>query len=244
MIIYTCGGFARRSGIPATRMMVMAEPTASILAISQVSTMFTGLIRHIGTLLARSGGRLRVGADHDLLSRAENGASIAVMGVCLTAIDRGDDYFEADLSTETLTKTTLGSLPIGAELNLEPSLLLGSPLDGHLVYGHVDCVGALVDRPNFDGLWQFYVPEALVPMLAPKGSVAIDGVSLTIAGLSGDTVSVAIIPETLRRTTLNNISPGGQVNMEADPIGRHVAQIMSWRQSTSKLKRFAKKGWR
>jgi len=209
--------------------------------------MFTGLIRHIGTLQARSqrggGGRLRVGADPDLLARAEAGASIAVMGVCLTAIDKGADYFEADLSPETLAKTTLGSLPIGAELNLEPSMLLGSPLDGHLVSGHVDAVGTLIGRPDFEGVWRFSVPEPLSPMLAPKGSVAIDGVSLTIASYSSGAISVSLIPETLRQTVLKNLRPGGQVNIEADPIGRHVAHIMALNRASKKLEDFAKKGW-
>jgi len=209
--------------------------------------MFTGLIRHIGTLQARrqsgAGARLRVGAGPELLARAEDGASIAVMGACLTALDRGADYFEADLSLETLAKTTLGALPIGAELNLEPSLLLGSPLDGHMVSGHVDALGALIDRPTFEGAWRFSVPKALLPMLAPKGSVAIDGVSLTIAQASGGSISVSLIPETLRCTTLKNLRPGSQVNIEADPIGRHVAHIMALNHASKTLEDFAENGW-
>jgi len=189
------------------------------------------------------GGRLRVGAGADLLARAEAGASIAVMGACLTAINRGADYFEADLSLETLAKTTLGGLPIGAKLNLEPSLLLGSPLDGHLVSGHVDAVGVLIDRPNFEGLWRFSVPQELLPMLAPKGSVAIDGVSLTIADLYGGTISVSLIPETLRCTALKNLRHGSPVNIEADPIGRYVTHAMALNQSSKKLEDFAKNGW-
>jgi riboflavin synthase len=165
------------------------------------------------------------------------------MGACLTAIGRGSDYFEADLSLETLAKTTLGGLPIGAELNLEPSLLLGSPLDGHLVSGHVDAVGALIDRPDFEGVWRFSVPEALFPMLAPKGSVAIDGVSLTIADLSGGAMSVSLIPETLRCTALKNLRHGSPVNIEADPIGRYVAHVMTLNQTSKKLEDFAKNGW-
>ena len=209
--------------------------------------MFTGLIRHIGILKARSqgggGGRLRLGAGAALLARAEKGASIAVMGACLTAISSGADFFEADLSIETIEKTTLGILPIGAELNLEPSLLAGSPLDGHLVSGHVDSVGHLLDRPDFEGIWRFSVPEALFPMLAPKGSVAIDGVSLTITDLSGGAISVALIPETLRQTALKNLRPGSPVNIEADPIGRYVAHIMSLGRAAKKLEDFAKRGW-
>jgi riboflavin synthase len=173
----------------------------------------------------------------------EKGASIAVMGACLTATDIGGDYFEAYLSIETMEKTTLGSLPIGAELNLEPSMLVGSPLDGHLVYGHVDAVGYLLDRPNFEGIWRFSVPAALLPMLAPKGSVAIDGVSLTIAKLSGGAVAASLIPETLRSTALKNLGPGSPVNIEADPIGRYVAHIMALGQTDKKLGDFAKDGW-
>jgi riboflavin synthase len=209
--------------------------------------MFTGIIRHIGTLQARSqrgsGGRLRVGANAGLLARAERGASIAVMGACLTAIDGGKDFFEADLSAETLAKTTLGALPIGAELNLEPSLLVGSPLDGHLVSGHVDGIGRLLERPDFEGAWLFSAPEALLPMLAPKGSVAIDGVSLTIADLHGSAIAVAIVPETLRATTLKNLRPGSPVNIECDPMGRYVAHIMSQDRAAKRLDEFAKRGW-
>jgi riboflavin synthase len=165
------------------------------------------------------------------------------MGVCLTAIDRGADYFEADLSPETLAKSTLGALPIGTELNLEPSLLLSSPLDGHLVSGHVDAVGTLIDRPDFEGVWRFSAPEALLPMLAPKGSVAIDGVSLTIASSSCGAISVSLIPETLRQTVLKNLRHGSQVNIEADPIGRHVAHMMALNHSSKALENFAKNGW-
>jgi riboflavin synthase len=165
------------------------------------------------------------------------------MGACLTAVARGNDYFEADLSMETMAKTTLGSLPIGAELNLEPSLLAGSPLDGHLVSGHIDAVGYLLDRPNFEGIWHFSAPEALLPMLAPKGSVAIDGVSLTIAGLSGGAIAVALIPDTLHSTALKNLGPGSPVNIEGDPIGRYVAHIMALGRTAKKLGDFAKNGW-
>lgn len=143
--------------------------------------MFTGLIRHLGSLESRSprpgGARLRIGAPVELLERAEEGASICTNGACLTVVARGDRCFEADLSEETLGRTTLGRLPQGAILHLEPSLRVGDPLDGHLVSGHVDGVGVLLERPEGEGLWRFSMPAILAPMLAPKGSVAVDGIS-------------------------------------------------------------------
>ena len=134
--------------------------------------MFTGLIRHLGTLEARSsrpgGARLRIAAPADLLARAELGASIAVNGVCLTSVSVDGRAWEADLSEETLEKTTLGGLPLGAALHLEPALCVGDPLDGHQVSGHVDGIGQLVSRPRVqggvdEGIWRFSMPMALAP---------------------------------------------------------------------------------
>ncbi|MDR0498497.1 MAG: riboflavin synthase, partial [Holophagales bacterium] len=193
--------------------------------------MFTGLIRHVGTLASRhsqgGGARLCVEAGPELLVRAEHGASIAVMGVCLTAVAGDSRSFEADLSEETLLKTTLGKLPIGARLNLEPALRVGDPLDGHLVLGHVDAVGSLLERAKENGLWHFTMPAGLAEMLAPKGSVAIDGISLTVVETTSQFFSVALIPETIAATTLKNLRPSSKVNIEVDPIGRYVARVMA-----------------
>lgn len=209
--------------------------------------MFTGLIRHLGTLETRSsrpgGARLRIACDAKVLDRAELGASIATHGACLTAIHRDDRAWEAELSDETLAKTTLGGLPIGALLHLEPSLLVGDPLDGHLVSGHVDGVGALLERPQDEGLWRFSMPAELAPMTASKGSIAVDGISLTVVDCGADWFTVALIPETVKRTALATMRTGDAVNLEADPIGRYVARALGLRASGQKLGAFAESGW-
>ena len=209
--------------------------------------MFTGLIRHLGTLESRAsrpdGARLRIGAPVDLLARAELGASIAVNGACLTSVAMDGRAWEADLSEETLAKTTLSQLPLGAIVHLEPALRVGDPLDGHLVAGHVDGIGQLVSRSPGEGLWRFSMPPVLAPMTAPKGSVAVDGISLTVVDCGADWFTVALIPETVTRTALQDMRPGDPVNLEADPIGRFVARALALRGSDEKLARFAQGGW-
>ena len=209
--------------------------------------MFTGLIRHLGTLESRSprggGARLRIAAPKAVLTRAELGASIAVNGACLTSVLRDDRAWETELSEETLAKTTLGRLAIGSTLHLEPSLQVGDPLDGHLVSGHIDGLGVLLERPVGEGLWRFSMPSFFAPMTAPKGSIAVDGISLTVVDCGRDWFSVALIPETVKRTILESMKPGGAVNLEADPIGRYVARALDIRDVDEKLSRFAKRGF-
>lgn len=214
--------------------------------------MFTGLIRHLGTLESRAsrpgGARLRIASPADLLARAEVGASIAVNGACLTSVAVDGRAWEADLSEETLEKTTLGRLPLGTSLHLEPALRVGDPLDGHLVSGHVDGLGQLLSRPQGqggldEGIWRFAMAAALAPMIAPKGSVAVDGISLTVVDCGTDWFTVALIPETVTRTALHHLRPGTAVNLEADPIGRFVARALALRGSEEKLTRFAQGGW-
>jgi len=209
--------------------------------------MFTGLIRHLGTLEARAsrpgGARLRIAAPADLLARAEPGASLAVNGACLTSVAVDGRAWEADLSEETLAKSTLGRLALGSRLHLEPALRVGDPLDGHLVAGHVDGVGQLVSRPTGEGFWRFAMPAVLAPMTAPKGSVAVDGISLTVVDCGTDWFTVALIPETVRNTALDGMRPGDSVNLEADPIGRFVARALALRGSEEKLAKFAQGGW-
>jgi riboflavin synthase len=214
--------------------------------------MFTGLIRHLGTLESRAsrpgGARLRIAAPPELLARAELGASIAVNGACLTSVAVDGRAWEADLSEETLAKTTLGRLSPGATLHLEPALRVGDPLDGHLVSGHVDGVGQLLERPRGqggvdEGIWRFGMPLDLAPMMAPKGSVAVEGISLTVVDCGADWFTVALIPETVMRTALNGLRPGDPVNLEADPVGRFVARALALRGSGEKLARFAQGGW-
>ena len=209
--------------------------------------MFTGLIRSLGTLESRQarplGARLRISARPEVLERAEPGCSICVNGACLTAVARDARAWEADLSTETLDRTTLGRLGPGALLHLEPSLRVGDPLDGHQVSGHVDGVGRLLERSQGEGLWRFSMPAALAPMTAPKGSVAVDGMSLTVVECGLDWFTVALIPETVRRTRLEAMACGAEVNLEVDPIGRYVARAMELRESGGKLERFDRGGW-
>ena len=210
--------------------------------------MFTGLIRHLGKLESRTprpgGSRLRISAPPDLIERASLGASIATNGSCLTSVSRNATSFEADLSEETLLKTTWNRLPLGALLHLEPALRVGDPLDGHMVSGHVDGVGRLLERPQDEGFWRFSMPLELAPMTAPKGSVAVDGISLTVVDCGRDWFSVALIPETVRSTRLAAMRVGDEVNLEADPIGRYVARALTLNQSDEKLGAFIKDGWK
>jgi len=209
--------------------------------------LFTGLIRSLGTLENRQartlGARLRISAPPEVLERADPGSSICVNGACLTAVARDARAWEADLSTETLDRTTLGRLGSGALLHLEPSLRVGDPLDGHQVSGHVDGVGRLLERARGEGLWRFAMPPELAPMTAPKGSVAVDGISLTVVDCGADWFTVALIPETVRRTRLEAMLPGAEVNLEADPVGRYVARALELRASGDRLRRFAENGW-
>lgn len=209
--------------------------------------MFTGLIRHLGTLQGLSprpgGARLAIAAPPDLLERAEAGASICTNGACLTAATRTERTWEADLSRETLERTTFGRLAPGALLHLEPSLRVGDPLDGHLVSGHVDGVGRLLERSRGEGIWRFSMPPDLAPMMAPKGSVAVDGISLTVVECGTDWFTVALIPETVVRTRLEGMEAGAEVNLEADPVGRFVARALALQGSAAKLERFAQGGW-
>ncbi len=209
--------------------------------------MFTGLIRQLGTLETRSsrpgGARIRIAAPADLLARAELGASIAVNGACLTSVAVDGRAWEADLSEETLAKTTLGRLALGATVHLEPALRVGDPLDGHLVAGHVDAVGQLLSRPVDEGIWRFSLPADLAPMTAPKGSMAVDGISLTVVDCGADWFTVALIPETVKRTALAGLRPGDPVNLEADPIGRYVARALALRGAEDRLTDFARRGW-
>jgi len=209
--------------------------------------MFTGLVRYIGTLDSRSpragGARLRIAAPSELLDRAELGASICVNGACLTATERDGKTFSADLSEETLERTNFGRMALGSKLHLEPALRVGEPLDGHLVSGHVDGVARLLQRSEGEGIWRFELPAALAAMVAPKGSVAVDGISLTVVDCGGDWFSVALIPETVRSTRLEGAHPGEAFHLEVDPIGRYVARNLALQAGEERLRRFAREGW-
>jgi riboflavin synthase len=196
--------------------------------------MFTGIIEAIGLVREivrhRDGTRVRIGVG-SLARGLRAGDSIAVDGACLTVTTRTGDSFTSDLSTETLARTTLGSLRVGTRVNLERPLRLGDRLGGHLVTGHVDGIGWIADRvPQGDGeLVRFRFPRGLSPLLVTKGSIAVDGISLTVAELKRDTFGVALIPHTLRHTTLGAKRAGSPVNLEADLLGKHVARLLAVR---------------
>lgn len=194
--------------------------------------MFTGLIHSRGVLRARAASRLTI-ACPTLLPELAAGASIAVNGVCLTVAQLETDGFSADLLEQTHKDTTLGILPLGTVLNLEPSLRAGEALSGHYVQGHVDGVVRLVSRRALaGGDWrlEFELPGWLAPLVVDKGSIAVDGVSLTVQELGARTFAVALIPTTWRETGLQTLVPGSEVNIEADliikTVRRTVEQIL------------------
>lgn len=185
--------------------------------------MFTGIIEEVGAVSRRSGSDLAILAEIVVEGLTE-GDSIAVNGVCLTVSAREDDRFVVQLSPETLQRSTLGRLVSGDAVNLERAMALGDRVGGHLVLGHVDGVGQVesIRSQGQFSLWRFRAPEGVSRYLAPKGSVAVDGISLTVVEPSGDTFDVAVVPTTLARTTLGTKRPGDAVNLEADMISKHI----------------------
>ena len=195
--------------------------------------MFTGLIEDLGTVAAvervPKGVRLSVRTRLDGLGQ---GASIAVDGVCLTAVELKGDRFTADVSAETLDRTTLGERKAGDRVNLERPLALGDRVGGHLVLGHVDGVAELIRRTGEgEGVRiELRLPQGLAPLVVSKGSIALDGTSLTVNEvLDPDRVGLFLIPETLRSTTWGIKPVGANVNVEADILGKHVARLMQFR---------------
>ncbi|HTY79634.1 MAG TPA: riboflavin synthase [Candidatus Bathyarchaeia archaeon] len=194
--------------------------------------MFSGIVEEKGRVAARRGARLVVEAG---VTRegTEMGSSVAVNGVCLTAVELGGSTVGFDLGPETIARSTLGDLDAGDHVNLERPLRLNGFVGGHLVLGHVDGIG-LVTAFDEDGdtarlriEWQ---DPSLAPLLIPKGSVAVDGVSLTVAALDRRAFEIMVIPHTLERTTLGRLKPGRRVNLEMDVIGKYVLRAMSVRE--------------
>ena len=204
--------------------------------------MFTGIIEQTGTLisLTDNGGVRRITVEAPgIASRMREGDSLAVSGVCLTALDVDPVYFHADLAQETLDKTSLGSLAAGSKVNLELPTAAGSPLGGHVVQGHVDGTGTLValvpvipeSSPQFnphttDWTLKVRIPENVRQWMVPKGSVAIEGISLTIADFDGENISIAILPLTFWRTNLHVLAVGSLVNVEADVLVKLASMQM------------------
>ena len=192
--------------------------------------MFTGIVTDLGRVRAvRPGGDtgFEIETHYDTGTIAI-GASIACSGVCLTAIELGESWFRAQASAETLSRSTLGAWRVGTRVNLERSLKLGDELGGHLVVGHVDSVGRLVSmREEGDSVrLVFEAPAALAPGIATKGSISVDGVSLTVNEVTGPRFGVNIIPHTRAVTSLGSLKVGDPVNLELDVIARYVARLM------------------
>lgn len=194
--------------------------------------MFTGIVQDVGSIRARvaRGGdaRLTIATQTLDLKRAAEGDSICVQGVCLTALSITQNTFEADVSAETLSLTTLGKLQVGSAVNLEPSLRAGDPLGGHLVSGHIDGLGEIVAMQEDARSMRvtIAVPSALSRYIAQKGSVAVDGVSLTVNEVEGVRFGVNLIPHTRAVTTLGGLAAGTRVNIEIDPIARYVERLL------------------
>ena len=190
--------------------------------------MFTGIIEEIGVVSRRSGTDLAILAK-TVLEGLREGDSLAVNGVCLTVVALNADNFVTQVSPETFERTTLGLLRPGDAVNLERAMAFGDRVGGHLVQGHVDGVGRVhsVTPQGQFALWRFQAPTEIARYLVPKGSVAIDGISLTVVEPQGETFGVAIIPATLQRTILRNKRPGDLVNIEADMIGKHIYHYLS-----------------
>jgi riboflavin synthase len=189
--------------------------------------LFTGIIEEVGKVVA-AGQKLRI-LCQKVLQDARQGSSIAVNGVCLTAVDIQPDGFWCDLSPETLARTNLGALREGSLVNLERPAAVGDRLSGHIVQGHVDGTAEfLALAPLTEGNWWLTVriPRDLDRYLIPKGSVTLDGVSLTIASLEGDVAGVAVIPHTYENTVMREYRAGAALNVEVDVIGKYVEKLL------------------
>lgn len=190
--------------------------------------MFTGIIQDIGTVksIKRDGDwRIVIGTGLDL-SATPMGASIACSGCCLTVVEKGDDWFAVDVSAESLSKTVIGDWAEGAKINIEPSLKLGDELGGHIVSGHVDGLAELISIEQDADSYRLKIkaPVELAKFIAQKGSVTLDGISLTVNEVDGDVFGVNIIPHTWQHTTLSDRSAGDKLNIEIDMLARYVAR--------------------
>ncbi|HZP36847.1 MAG TPA: riboflavin synthase [Methylomirabilota bacterium] len=200
--------------------------------------MFTGLVEEVGTVVERAGSRLVIAASRVPEDTAV-GASIAVNGACLTVVETGGARLRFDVGPETLARTALGDLTAGDPVNLERPMRLGGLVGGHLVQGHVDGVGtvaALTREADTARLTIEWPCPALAPLLIPQGSVAVDGVSLTVARLNARDFEIMIIPHTLAATTLGRLTRGKRVNLEMDMIGKYVQRILQLREPPAPTK--------
>jgi riboflavin synthase len=195
--------------------------------------MFTGIVETLGTVdsIQSTGHSSRLVLRASILDDIVGGDSVAVNGVCLTATAVSDGSFAADVMAETLRRTSLGSLEAGDPVNLERAVTASTRLGGHVVQGHVDGVGQLTRRApagEFDEI-SIQLPESLLPYVVEKGSIAIDGVSLTVAAIAGNEITIGLIPETLQRTTLGRRGVGDAVNIEVDVMAKYVERLLEAR---------------
>ncbi len=190
--------------------------------------MFTGLIECTGSIIAIRSGALEIFSALPL-NEISTGDSVAVNGACLTITSIRNNTLSFDISPETVMRTTFGMMQPGSKVNLERAMKLGGRLDGHLVTGHIDCIGELATVQYMDNaiLLQFNLPKEQARMLVEKGSVAVDGISLTVNSVTDNGFSVSIIPHTLAKTTLSEIGTGKKVNIETDILGKYIARLIA-----------------
>lgn len=200
--------------------------------------MFTGLIEELGSVAAieklADGARIRIAANV-VTQGASNGDSIAVNGVCLTALDIANNGFLADVSGETLNRTTLSRIATGTRVNLERAVTPSTRLGGHIVQGHVDCRGTFRSAARSGDFWTVTIgfPDEFARYLVFKGSVAVEGISLTVAAIGRDAFDIAVIPKTWQMTNLSTLKPGDAVNLEADVIAKYVERMLSFARDES-----------
>jgi riboflavin synthase len=196
--------------------------------------MFTGIVEEMGSVkeFRRGAGaaRLTISAS-TVLEATATGESICVNGVCLTVVEKDGTSFSADVAAETLKVTNLGELRIGQKVNLERAMTLSGRIGGHLVTGHVDAVGTMKEKRQEGNSWRIFIeaPESALRYVIKKGSIAVDGISLTVADVEKSRFSVAIIPHTAQVTTLGLRTPGDSVNLETDIIGKYVERLLQGR---------------
>jgi riboflavin synthase len=189
---------------------------------------FTGIVEELGTVASIDGAKLRINASL-VLEDAKIGDSTAVNGCCLTVVAMGDGWWEADVSEESFARTNLGDLRPGSPVNLERPVRLMDRLGGHLVQGHVDAVGEIVEpAPDL----RVRMPEDLLRYIVEKGSVTVDGISLTVVDVLDDGFTVALIPHTTAVTTLGHKGAGDRVNLEVDVMAKHVERLLTWPTTT------------
>lgn len=192
--------------------------------------MFTGIVTDLGRIISidkKHDWEMRISTKFDM-SKVSIGDSIACSGVCLTVVEKDDSSFLVQVSQETLTKTAIGTWIVGTEVNLEGSLRMGDPLGGHLVFGHVDCLAEVVRITPVEGSMHVILrlPQDIKKFAAPKGSITLDGISLTVNAVEDDLIHLMIIPHTRQVTSWKNLKSGQKVHVEVDMLARYVSRIL------------------